>query len=71
MAVAVIGPDGHVTVRTVTVGRDMGATVLVSSGLSLSDRVVDNPADTLQTGDLVRVAGASAEAHAREAARNG
>lgn len=75
MSVAVIGPNGRVTIRTVSIGRDMGATVLVSSGLAMNERVVDNPADTLQTGDLVRVAGASAEAHAREqgqgAAHNG
>lgn len=73
MSVAIIGPDGRVTIRTITVGRDMGATVLVSAGLALNDRIVDNPADTLQTGDLVRVSGASAEAHAHPAgaAHNG
>jgi len=71
MSVAVIGPDGRVAIRTVTIGRDLGASVLVASGLAMNDRVVDNPADTLQTGDLVRVAGASAEAHARAQAAGG
>jgi hypothetical protein len=33
----------------------MGATVMVASGLTLKDRVIDNPPDSLQAGDVVRV----------------
>jgi hypothetical protein len=34
----------------------MGANVDVASGVSPSDRIIDNPADSLQDGDEVRIA---------------
>jgi hypothetical protein len=40
-------------------GRDFGDSVEVLAGLSPSDRVIDNPPETLTTGDVVRVAGAT------------
>lgn len=64
LAVAVVGPDSRVQIRKLTVARDLGAAVEVAGGVTAGDKVVDNPADTLQSGDLVRIAGASAEAHA-------
>jgi hypothetical protein len=33
----------------------MGATVDVDSGLSPTDRIIDNPVDALQDGDEVRI----------------
>jgi RND family efflux transporter MFP subunit len=57
MAVAVVGPHDHAVIKPVQVGRDFGPTVEVNSGLSLTDRVIDNPPDSLETGDLVRVTG--------------
>ena len=66
MAVAVVGPNGRVQIRRLTVTRDLGSAVEVAGGVTVADRVIDNPADTLQAGDLVRVAGASAEARARQ-----
>ena len=60
MSVAVVGPDDHVAMKPVTIGRDDGATVEISTGLGADDRVIDNPPDSLESGDLVRVAGASA-----------
>jgi RND family efflux transporter MFP subunit len=68
LAVAVVGPNGRVQIRPLTVTRDLGAAVEVAGGVAAGDAVIDNPADTLQTGDLVRVSGASAEAHGRGAA---
>jgi RND family efflux transporter MFP subunit len=62
LAVAVVGPRGRVQIRPIRVTRDMGTSVEVAAGVTAQDRVIDNPADTLQAGDLVRVAGASAEA---------
>jgi RND family efflux transporter MFP subunit len=59
--VAVVGPDSHVKLRPVIVARDLGASVEIGSGLSASDRVVDNPPESLADGDLVRIAGASAQ----------
>ncbi|WEJ98312.1 MAG: efflux RND transporter periplasmic adaptor subunit [Candidatus Sphingomonas phytovorans] len=52
--VAVIGPDGKALLKTVTIGRDNGDNVEISAGLSANDRVIDNPPDSLQTGDAVR-----------------
>jgi len=59
MEVAVVGPDNHVQIKKVTIGRDLGATVEIAAGVNPTDRVIDNPPDTLREGDLVRVAAAS------------
>jgi RND family efflux transporter MFP subunit len=53
--VAVVGPDGKALLRTVTLGRDQGKVVEVTAGLAANDRVIDNPPDSLQTGDPVKV----------------
>jgi hypothetical protein len=44
----------------VTLSRDLGSTAEIGAGLSPSDRVIDNPPESLADGDLVRIAGASA-----------
>jgi len=56
MSVAVIGGDGRVVIKPVTIGRDLGATVEIASGLNPSDRIIDNPPDSLRPGDQVQVA---------------
>ncbi len=53
--VALIGPGDHVRMQSVTLGRDLGGTVEVTSGLPRDARIVDNPPDALAQGDLVRV----------------
>jgi RND family efflux transporter MFP subunit len=53
--VAVIGSNGKAQLRTVTIGRDQGKTVEIAAGLTAQDRVIDNPPDSLQTGDAVKV----------------
>lgn len=55
--VALVGQDGRVRLRHIVLGRDLGQTVEVASGLSASDRVVDNPPDSITDGELVRVQG--------------
>ncbi|MBV8681461.1 MAG: efflux RND transporter periplasmic adaptor subunit [Caulobacteraceae bacterium] len=57
MAVAVVGPHDRAIIKPVQVGRDFGSTVQITSGLSPTDKVIDNPPDSLETGDLVRVTG--------------
>jgi RND family efflux transporter MFP subunit len=57
MAVAVVGQNGRAVIKPVQIGRDFGQSVEVASGLSLSDKVIDNPPDSLETGDAVRVVG--------------
>ena len=56
--VAVVGPGDKAVLTPVKLGRDFGDTVEVTSGLGPADRVIDSPDETLQTGDLVRLAAA-------------
>ncbi|PNU03411.1 efflux RND transporter periplasmic adaptor subunit [Novosphingobium guangzhouense] len=55
-SVAIVGNDGKVTLRRVTIARDEGKTVLVSVGLKPGDKVIDSPPDSIRTGDTVRIA---------------
>jgi membrane fusion protein, multidrug efflux system len=55
MYVATVNPQSHVVLKRVLIGRDYGRSVEVSSGLSHDDRVVDNPPDSVRTGDFVHV----------------
>ncbi|MDR3513071.1 MAG: efflux RND transporter periplasmic adaptor subunit [Caulobacteraceae bacterium] len=59
MAVATVGPNDRVTMKYVTIARDLGSSVEIASGVSPADRVIDNPPDSLSEGELVRVAGDS------------
>jgi len=54
--VAVVDGTGKVLLQTVTLGRDFGTTVEVTSGLDVSERVIANPGDAIAPGDAVRVA---------------
>jgi hypothetical protein len=40
----------------VTIGRDLGDRIQISAGLTASDQVIDNPPDSIQSGDKVQVA---------------
>ena len=53
--VATVGADSRVVLKQVSIARDLGATVELSSGLSPDDRVIENPPDGVSTGDEVRV----------------
>jgi RND family efflux transporter MFP subunit len=54
--VAVVDGQGRVRLSLVKLGTDFGTAVEVLSGLSSSDRIVVNPADSLSDGDIVTVA---------------
>ncbi len=54
--VAVVGPDGKVVFKTVALGRDLGTTVEVVSGLKGEEQLVLNPTTDLQAGEQVEVA---------------
>jgi RND family efflux transporter MFP subunit len=56
MAVGVVDAAGRAHLRYISMGRDMGATVEVASGLSAADRVINNPPDSLEDGEKVKVA---------------
>ncbi len=53
--VGIVGPDGHVHLAAVTIGRDFGQTTELLSGIHAGDRIILNPSDSLAEGDLVSV----------------
>jgi membrane fusion protein, multidrug efflux system len=57
--VAVVGDDGKIHLHPITIGRDYGTTLEILGGVSLEDRIVINPADSLEDGQPVNVAPAS------------
>ncbi len=57
MRVAVVQPDRSVTMKPVVLGRNLGNEVEIKSGVKLGERFVDNPLETLEAGDVVRIAG--------------
>jgi hypothetical protein len=46
--------------RGITIGRDFGPNFEIVAGLSETDRVILNPADSLVSGAIVRIAEAPA-----------
>jgi membrane fusion protein, multidrug efflux system len=52
---AVVGADNKVQLRPITIGRDYGAMLEILGGVSLEDRVIINPADSLEDGQKVNV----------------
>jgi RND family efflux transporter MFP subunit len=65
MEAATLGPDNRVVIKQVTIGRDMGTVVEIARGLTLADKVIDNPPDSLAQGDQVRVANSAGTANAQ------
>lgn len=55
-AVAVVTADNHVAIKYVTIALDLGSSVQIANGLAPSDRVIDNPPDSIANNDLVRIA---------------
>ena len=66
MEVASVGADDTIALKPIKIGRNLGTEVEVVQGLTLSDRLVNSPPDSLATGDKVRVAGAPQGASAAE-----
>jgi RND family efflux transporter MFP subunit len=72
MSVAAVGPDSRIVMKPIAIARDLGSSVEVASGLLRTDRVVDNPPDSLRQGNLVRIAGGgSGQSGAQSASRKG
>lgn len=55
LEVATLGAHDRIVMKPITIATDMGNQVIVGSGLKPTDRVVDNPPDSLSNGDQVRV----------------
>ena len=58
--VATLGSDNRVVIKPVTIARDLGGVVEISSGLAANDRIVDSAPDGIGQGDQVRIAPGSA-----------
>ena len=57
--VATLDGNNKVVLKNVQLGGDLGDSVEVIAGLSPSDRIINNPPETLTAGDTVRVAPAT------------
>jgi RND family efflux transporter MFP subunit len=64
MQVAALDGNNKVVLKSVQLGRDLGDSVEVIAGLTPSDRIINNPPETLVAGDAVRVAAATPQAAA-------
>jgi RND family efflux transporter MFP subunit len=62
--IATLDSNDKVVLRSVQLGRDLGDSVEVVAGLSPTDRIINNPPETLAAGDAVRVAQATSQATA-------
>ncbi len=56
LRVATVGADNKVTVKPVTIARDLGKVVEISAGIEADDRVIQSPPDGIVNGDEVHVA---------------
>jgi len=64
LAVATVDADSKVTIEPITIVRDLGTTIEISSGPSPGDRIILNPPQSLRDGDTVRIAEGQASAAA-------
>lgn len=59
LQVAVVDQQGRAELKHVSVKTDFGTQVDIGSGLNATDRVIDNPPDSIASGDPVHVASTS------------
>jgi membrane fusion protein, multidrug efflux system len=59
LQVGVLKSDNTVELRDIKVGRDFGTSIEVTSGVTPSDKIVNNPPDSLVSGEVVHVAASS------------
>jgi len=53
--VAVVGLDNKVQLRSIQIGRDYGTSLEILGGITAEDRIIINPADSLEEGQVVRI----------------
>jgi multidrug efflux pump subunit AcrA (membrane-fusion protein) len=61
LRVAAVGPGNRARLLPITVGRDLGNAVEVTSGLTGSESVISDPPDSLVEGETVRVSSSAAD----------
>ena len=69
--VATVGPDNRIAFKPVSIARDLGDVIQISSGLAANDRIVDSPPDGIGKGDQVRIASGSTNVATLAAASTG
>lgn len=63
--VAVVDEEDRISMRSVRIGRDRGATIEILSGIGAQDRIVLTPPDALGDGEQVRVVDAAGGGNAQ------
>jgi RND family efflux transporter MFP subunit len=56
MTIVTVGAGNRVAIRHVDVVRDLGTTVEIAAQFPRSDRIVNNPPDSIRNGDIVQIA---------------
>lgn len=56
LQVATLLEDSKVKLKSVTISRDFGTEVEISSGIKAGDKIILNPSDSIEDGQVVRVA---------------
>jgi RND family efflux transporter MFP subunit len=59
LSVATVEADNRVLMKPVSIARDLGTVIELASGISPTDRVIQNPPDGIGNGVLVRLADAA------------
>jgi RND family efflux transporter MFP subunit len=67
--VATLDDKNRVRLKTITIARDLGMTLEISTGLTPQDRVIKSPWQSIRDGELVRVMDEKDENGARGAAK--
>ncbi|UQO39185.1 efflux RND transporter periplasmic adaptor subunit [Burkholderia cepacia] len=70
VTVATVAANGTTALKTVQIGRDFGTHVEIVAGLAATDRVIDNPGDSIADGETVKIVAVEPGA-AQAAARAG
>ncbi|WP_175734340.1 efflux RND transporter periplasmic adaptor subunit [Burkholderia ambifaria] len=55
VTVATVDANGRTALKTVQIGRDFGTHVEIVVGLGATDRVIDNPGDSIASGETVKI----------------
>ena len=61
LEVATVGLDNRIALKKVRIARDLGTEVEITGGLSVDERIVANPPDSIGDGEEVRVMEAAGE----------
>lgn len=61
LQVATVDSGNHIVMKKIRIAKDLGTVVEVDSGIAASDRIVDNPPDSIVNGEKVELQGAAAK----------